>query len=181
MSRAWDLLKGKKSREVTGANIEGVGSSIFIQADNRGALKEWEMVSAAARNLAFMGGRPWPDSIRLYQATPSAGATAAIKPSTIFSDVDASGYLCVLYGASIEGSTDAIQLTLNLYDGSNTIALTARTAGTTSGAVPLDLGVQAGPVYFTEDVYITAVESGGASAAKVDLRVAIISRGGNPQ
>jgi len=181
MSRAWDLLKGKKARQITGANIEGVGSSIFIQPENRGALKEWETMSRASSTLAFKGGLPWPDSIRLYQATPAANATASIKPSTVFSDVDASGYLCVLYGMSIQGSTDTVRMTISLYDGSTSVALLANAEATPASPVPQDLGLQAGPIYFTEDVYITAAETAGSSAAKVDMRIAIISRGGNPQ
>jgi len=184
MSRAWDLLKGKKARQITGANIEGVGSSIFIQPENKVALKEWEAMSRAASTLAFKGGLPWPDSIILYQATPAASSTATIKPSTLFDSSlhpDAAGYLCVLYGISIQGSTDAVRMTISLYDGSTSSALLVNAEATPASPAPQDLGLQAGPIYFTEDVYITAAETAGASAAKVDMRIAIISRGGNPQ
>jgi len=182
MSRAWDLLKGKKSREVTGSNIEGVGSSIFIQPENKSALSEWEMMSKAAGTLAFRGGLPQPDSITLYEVTIAQNTTTFVKPSDIFStEPNASGYVCILLGAAVIGSADGVNVTPVLADGSVSVPLAKATAATTSVAVPVDFPTYSYPIYFTEDTYLGFTESANASAGKGYLRVAIMVRGGNPQ
>lgn len=178
--RSWDLLKGVKAQDTTGAQISRVGGTTFVEGPNKAALTGWTDLHGVASSFGFGGGTtPWPDSIKLYQATPGAGATSSIKPSDIFStEPDAANFLCVLTSATVQGNTDTAQVTLSLYDGSETVSLAARTAGTTSAQTPFAIPER---VYFTEDTYLIAAESGSASAGKVNLAVGIVSRGGNPQ
>lgn len=120
----------------------------------------------------------------LYEAAAAAGGTGTVKPSDIFStEPNASGYVCVLLGGGIQGTSDNIVVTPKLYDGSVTVDLCKSSAAGPATQVTMNLNenTSSAPIYFTEDTYLAFTESGGASVAKIYLRVGICVRGGNPQ
>jgi len=183
--RSWDLLKGKTAREITQSQVEQVGGSTFVQSEEKNALRQWTSIGDITSTLAFAGGAlPHPDSIVLYEAAAPSGGTGTVKPSDIFStEPNAGGYVCVLLGGSIQGTSDNIVVTPKLYDGAVTVDLCKSSAAGPATQVTMNLNenTSSAPIYFTEDTYLAFTESGGASIAKIYLRVGICVRGGNPQ
>jgi hypothetical protein len=175
MVRAWDLLKGKRARDVTGLQVAGVGGTTYIQPTNQTELRAWRDVSANAQNLAFKQG-PWPSSLVMGSAELN-GATSTLKPSTLYSSEDgATGYLCQLVAVSMSAASGNSYVTINLADGSDICTIDALANGSTKPESFLPTI----PVYFNEDVYVTLTE-GLSNACDVQFVVQVISYGGNPE
>lgn len=171
--RAWDLLKGKRAREVTGLQVAGVGGTTYILQSNKKELEEWRNMSNNAQNLAFKQG-PWPGSL-LANGVELNNSTATLKPSTLYSTQDgASNYLCQLVGVSGTVSSGTSRVLVSLTDGSNALALNSFQP---TGSAPVIFRPEV-PIYFNEDVYITLVEN-ASNACDLDFVVQVVSYGGN--
>jgi len=122
MSRSWELVKGKKAGEVTGAQIEQIGGPSFMEAENKRALVKFQEMTTIPKALSFTGGVPWPDSMRLHEWSATASSTVTLKPSDIYTgEPNASQYLCAVYAFGISGASDTATLAIYLEDGSNTM------------------------------------------------------------
>jgi len=177
MSRAWDLLKGKKSRQVSGADIEGVGSSIFIQPENKRALEDWHTMSQAPEVLTPKGGTIWADSLILAKAELS-NSSLTLLPSTLYAlEANANGYLCQLLGiyGYVAGGTSLVSAEWN--DSVSAVNIIFSGNITTSAIFTFRPSM---PLYFSEDVPIKITEF-GSNTCQVSVCVAINKRGGNPQ
>jgi len=175
MVRAWDLLKGKRARDVTGLEVAGVGGTTYIQPTNKTELREWRDMSENAQNLIAKQG-PWPSSLVMGSAELN-GSTSTLKPSTLYSTENgSSGYLCQLVAVSISVASGTSYVTVNLADGADSCVLHALTNSSTKPESFLPTI----PIYFNEDVYITITE-GLSNAADMDFVVQVISYGGNPE
>jgi len=177
MSRSWELVKGRKAGQITGAQIEQIGGPSFMEKENKKDLVTFQQMTSIPKALSFTGGVAWPDSVKLHEWSATASSTVTLKPSDIYTtELNAEQYLCAVYAFGISGASDTATLGIFLEDGQNTMRLVDRADYTTAGnAVRLDT-----PIYFTEDLYLTAVEFAG-NAAVIIPQVAIISRGGRPQ
>jgi len=176
MSRSWELVKGRKAGQITGAQIEQIGGPSFMEAENKRALVDFQQMTTIPKALSFTGGVPWPDSMQVVEWSATASSTVTLKPSDIYSESNADQYLCALYALSITGVADTTTIQLSLADVSATMILVSRADYTTAGsAIIFDQ-----PIYFTETLYLSATEAGGNAGLIVPM-TGIISRGGNPQ
>jgi len=173
MNRAWDLLTGKRAREVTGLQVAGVGGLTFVEGANKAQLADWQMMSGVAQNLAFKQG-PWPSSLAADGAELN-GSTATLKPSTLYSTEDGSaGYMLQLVAVSAAAASGTSRVNVYLTDGSNNCSIGSMAS---VGQAPVTF-LPTIPIYFNENVYITIVE-GASNACDVDYVYQVISYGGN--
>jgi len=176
MGRAWELLRGLTAREVTGAQIAGIGSSTFIQPENEASLDAWHKMSQGPEVLTPKGGTIWADSI----ATSSAelnNNSLTLLPSTLYSsEPHADGYLCQLMGIYGYVGSGTSLVTAEWNDGSNAVVFVVQ-AVDGSNTLTFRPGV---PLYFSESVPIKIIEA-ASNACNIRVCVAINKRGGNPQ
>jgi len=176
MSRAWELLRGKTAREVTGRQIEGVGASTFIQPENKAALREWERMAAGPELLTPKGGTIWADSMTTAAAELN-NASLTLIPSTLYTDdPSAETYLCQLMGIYAYVGAGTSFITAEWNDGSNAVVFVAQAV---DGSNILTFRPST-PLYFNEDMAVKITEA-ASNACNVRVCVAINKRGGNPQ
>jgi len=177
MVRAWELLRGLKASEVTGAQIAGIGEQTFIQPENKGALLEWEKMSQGPEVLTPKGGTIWADSLALAKAELS-NSSMTLLPSSLYSDESsADGYLCQLLGIYGYVASGTSLLNAEWNDGASVVNLVLSSAITTSAIFTFRPSI---PLYFSEDVPIKITEL-ASNTCQVSVCVAINKRGGNPQ
>ena len=51
--RSWDLLKGVKAQDATGAQVSRVGAATFIEGRNKAALTGWTQLHGVASSFGF--------------------------------------------------------------------------------------------------------------------------------
>lgn len=175
MVRAWELLKGLTAKQVTGSQLEQVGSNTYMEANNRGAIRQWGEMAAGPELLIPKGGTIWADSLTTAGAELN-NATLSLLPSTLYSDeADASGYLCQLLGIYAYVGSGTSLITAEWNDGSNAVVFVMQAV---DGSNVLTFRPSI-PLYFSESVPIKIIEA-ASNACNVRVCVAINSRGGNP-
>lgn len=169
------MLKGKRSREVTGAQVNSIGGPAFVEIENKPALEQWQKMSLLPRNFAFEGGVAWPDSLKM-NGIQLNDASHNIKPSELYSSEDApGGFMLQLVAVSCSAASGTGRLSISITDGSNTVLLSGITTSTGSNYF-----IPAIPIYFTENTYVVLQETGSV-ATDVDYLCQVVSYAGNPQ
>lgn len=175
MGRAWELLRGLTAREVTGAQIAGVGESTFIQTENQASLDAWHKMSQAPEVLTPKGGTIWADSLATAAAELN-NSSLVLLPSTLYSDeAHADGYLCQLLGIYGYVGSGTSLVTAEWNDGSNAVVFVQQAV---DGSNILTFRPST-PLYFNETVSIKIIEA-ASNACNIRVCVAINKRGGNP-
>jgi len=179
-NRIWRLLSGVQAKNLTGLEIQKAASATYMDTEAKQDLYALRTVRDTVNVFEGPAFQGWPDSHINYQVTITQNSDASVKPSTVFSaEADASGYVCQLMAATIQGVGDAIQVQANLKDDNSDVTIVARTSGTPASQVALVPSQL--PVFFTEDNYLLFTETGNLSNAVLRLVVQIVSRGGNAQ
>jgi len=173
---AFNNLKTKRIREVTGKQLAGV-SNVFVDTTSKSDFREISDIKGSIVNgITFTGGLPYPDSL-VATGFELSNDTQDVKPSTLYStETDSDGFLCVLNGLSVMTSSGTSVVKVTLSDGSSDVIIAALSVSTT----PDKWLILDQPIYFTEDLYVKVHEL-ATNTCQVDLAVGIVSRGGNPQ
>jgi len=180
-NRIWRLLSGVQAKNLTGLEIQKAASATYMDTEAKQDLYALRTVRDTVNVFEGPAYQGWPDSHINYQVTITQNSDASVKPSSIFSaEADASGYVCQLMAATIQGVADVAQVHGNLKDGNSDVTIMGRTSGTPASQASLFTGTVL-PVFFTEDNYLLFTETGNISNAVLRLVVQIVSRGGNAQ
>ena len=173
---AFNNLKTKRIREVTGKQLAGV-SNVFVDTTSKSDFREISDIKGSIVNgITFTGGLPYPDSL-VATGFELSNDTQDVKPSTLYpNETDSDGFLCVLNGLSVMNTSGTSVVKVTLSDGSSDVIIAALSVSTT----PDKWLILDQPIYFTEDLYVKVHEL-ATNTCQVDLAVGIVSRGGNPQ
>lgn len=178
MGQAYNNLKELKLRQITGAQISGVGN-IFSDKTSIPDFREIsEIKNAVVNSVTFTGGLPFPDGLKLADQVANGNAKY-FYPETFFpNETDSDSYMLELIGLSCSaGSGDTGSVILMLEDGNNSFILQKATNVTLSG--PLTY-TPTSPIYLNKNLYLTVVNSQSVDVSIV-VYAALVSRGGNPQ
>lgn len=173
---AFNNLKTKRIREVTGKQLAGV-SNVFVDTTSKSDFREISEIKGSIVNgITFTGGLPYPDSL-VATGFELSNDTQDVKPSTLYpNETDSDSFLCVLNGLSVMNTSGTSVVKVTLSDGSSDVIIAALSVSTT----PDKWLILDQPIYFTEDLYVKVHEL-ATNTCQVDLAVGIVSRGGNPQ
>jgi len=180
-NRIWRLLSGVQAKNLTGLEIQKAASATYMDTEAKQDLYALRTVRDTVNVFEGPAFQGWPDSHINYQVTITANSEVSVKPSTIFSaEADASGYVCQLMAATIQGVGDEISVYGTLKDDNAAVIIMAATAATPATQTSMFTGTVL-PVFFTEDNYLVLAETRNLSNVVLRLVVQIVSRGGNAQ
>ena len=175
---AFNNLKTKRIREVTGKQLAGV-SNVFVDTTSKSDFREISDIKGSIVNgVTFTGGLPYPDGIKLA-AQEANNAAKYFYPETFFpNEVDSDSYLLQLMAISVTvGGGDTGTIAPFLEDGNETLVLYKPTSVTASAPFTFE---PTNPIFINKNCYLT-IQNAASVDANITVAVALVARGGNPQ
>jgi len=147
-SNIWRNLNTFNLGDVLAANIQRQSDPIHIEELNRQALEDVYLINKAS----MRDGGPIPNTMKLADSGRIVDSTT----TTVFQP--GVGEVWVCSGAQIDASAGSGSVTsvLNYSDGTNEVRIEA---ASTSGIAEYNITSTAGPLYITNDVYLTVTTS----------------------
>ena len=155
MRTAYDDLSGKKISEVTAEELDSIASKSFV---DRTSTRAWSDVitisSAMLHSRTYAHGLPIPEAGAVSAQDIGDSATATVQPSGTE----------VWYVQSIEAIADSTNsnVTVNLFDGSNTAKLKLIAADTNGVSY-----IPTQPLYLTNSLYLAIMNAGDSISFRV--------------
>ena len=148
MADIWTNLNTFKLGDVEAANIQRQTDPIHIEELNRQALEDVYLINKAS----MRDGAAIPDSMKLANTGRIVDSTTTVLFRPAISEI----WVCS--GAQIDASAGSGSLTsvLNYSDGTNEVRIEA---ASTAGIAEYNITSTAGPLYVTNDVYLSVTTS----------------------
>jgi len=174
---AFNNLKTKRIREVTGKQLAGV-SNVYVDTTSKADFREIADIKGSIVNgITFTGGLPYPDGIVMAQETANNNMKTFL-PETFFDEVSSESYLLqlVAIGATATGGDTAIIMPMLVDTNAQQLYLDTPTNVTVSTPYTF---IPTSPLFITQNCYI-GIQNGASVDSKVTVAVALVARGGNP-
>lgn len=155
MRTAYDDLSGKKISEVTALELDSIASKTFVDRTSRGAWSDVITISSAMlHSRTYAHGLPIPEAGAVSTQNVADSANAVVQPS--------STEIWAVQSIEAVADTTSSNVTVNLFDGTNTAKLKLIAADTNGVAY-----IPTQPLYLTNSLYLAIANTGDSISFRV--------------